>query len=117
MAAGFMRRAAGDRVRVLSGGSEPADRLNPAVVTAMSERGISLGAEMPRRWSTEDLQAADVVVTMGCGDSCPVLPGRRYVDWELPDPSGQALPEVRRIRDEIERRVNGLLTELQRSPD
>lgn len=112
MAAAWLRHLAGDRVRVLSGGSEPADRVNPAVVESMSEVGIDLSREQPKAWSTEDIRAADVVVTMGCGDECPVVPGRRYLDWEVDDPSGRTVAGVRRIRDEIESRVRHLIADL-----
>jgi protein-tyrosine-phosphatase len=112
MAAGFLRALAGDRVGVYSGGSEPADALNPVAVAAMAERGIDIGGEQPRRWSDQEIRDADVVVTMGCGDTCPYYPGKRYVDWELQDPAGLPIEEVRPIRDEIERRVRGLIDEL-----
>ncbi|HSM37942.1 MAG TPA: arsenate reductase ArsC [Candidatus Limnocylindrales bacterium] len=112
MAAGFMRHLAGGRVDVFSGGSEPAEQVNRAAVAAMAEKGIDIGAETPRRWADENLRAADVIVTMGCGDECPYYPGKRYLDWELDDPAGRPVEEVRPIRDEIERRVRGLLTEL-----
>ena len=112
MAAGWMRHLAGDRVDVFSGGSEPAAGLNPAAVAAMAEKGIDIGAELPQPWADEIVRAADVIVTMGCGDACPVYPGKRYVDWELDDPAGKPVEEVRPIRDEIERRVRGLLGEL-----
>ena len=112
MAAGLMRELAGNQVDVYSGGSEPADSLNPAVVAAMAERGIDISAETPRLWVDAEVQASDVVVTMGCGDVCPFYPGKRYLDWELEDPSGKTLDEVRPIRDEIERRVRALLDEL-----
>ena len=112
MAAGFMRQLAGDRVDVFSGGSEPAASLNQAVVEAMAERGVDISREIPQPWADEVVRAADVIVTMGCGDACPVYPGKRYVDWELDDPSGQTLDDVRPIRDEIERRVRALLGEL-----
>lgn len=116
MAAGWMRHLAGDRVDVFSGGSEPADAVNRAAVAAMAERGIDIAGEVPRPWADEVMRAADVIVTMGCGDSCPVYPGRRYLDWELDDPAGRPIEEVRRIRDEIERRVRGLLGELGVEP-
>ncbi len=116
MAAGFLRHLGGDRVRVLSGGSEPADAVNPAAVEAMAERGIDIAGTQPRRWSDTDLEATDVVVTMGCGDTCPVLPGKRYVDWELEDPAGKGVEAVRPIRDDIERRVRELMQELQVTP-
>jgi len=112
MAAGLMRHLAGDQVEVFSGGSEPAESLNRTVVEAMGEKGIDISAEIPQPWSDEVVRAADVVVTMGCGDACPVFPGKRYLDWELEDPSGRSLEEVRLIRDEIERRVKGLFEEL-----
>lgn len=112
MAAGFLRALAGDRVGVFSGGSEPADAVNPMATAAMAERGIDIGGVQPRRWSDDEIRTADVVITMGCGDSCPFFPGTRYVDWELPDPSGRPIEEVRAIRDEIERRVRELVTEL-----
>ena len=112
MAAGFMRHLAGDRVDVFSGGSEPAASLNRAVVAAMAEKGIDISGEIPQPWADEVVRAADVIVTMGCGDACPVYPGKRYVDWELDDPAGRTLEEVRPIRDEIEGRVRSLLAEL-----
>jgi arsenate reductase (thioredoxin) len=116
MAAGFMRRLAGDRVDVFSGGSEPAASLNPAAVAAMAEKGIDISAEQPRRWADETARAADVIVTMGCGDACPVYPGKRYLDWELDDPAGRPIQEVRVIRDEVERRVRRLLSDLGVEP-
>ena len=109
MAAGFMRHLGGDRVDVFSGGSEPAESLNQAAVAAMAERGIDISRELPQPWADEIVRAADVVVTMGCGDACPFYPGKRYLDWELDDPAGKPLEEVRPIRDEIERRVIVLL--------
>ncbi|HJU82117.1 MAG TPA: arsenate reductase ArsC [Acidimicrobiia bacterium] len=112
MAAAWLRHLAGDRVRVRSGGSEPADQVNPAVVESMGEVGIDVSGEQPRAWSTEDIRAADVVVTMGCGDACPVFPGRRYLDWKIDDPSGQTVEGVRPIRDEIESRVRRLIADL-----
>lgn len=112
MAAGFMRHLAGDTVEVYSGGSEPADQVNPAAVAAMAEVGIDISSQVPRPWSDEIIQGVDVVVTMGCGDTCPVFPGKRYVDWELTDPAGKPVEEVRPIRDEIRRRVQGLVAEL-----
>jgi len=112
MAAGFMRHLAGDRVDVFSGGSEPAASLNQAVVAAMAEKGIDISEEIPQPWADEIVRAADVIVTMGCGDACPVYPGKRYVDWELEDPSGKTVEQVRPIRDEIEHRVRDLLAEL-----
>ena len=112
MAAGFMRHFAGDRVDVFSGGSEPAAELNRAAVEAMAEKGIDIGQELPQPWADEIVRAADIIVTMGCGDACPVYPGKRYLDWVLDDPSGRPLDEVRPIRDDIELRVRGLLSEL-----
>jgi arsenate reductase (thioredoxin) len=112
MAAGFLRDLAGDRVDVFSGGSEPAASVNPVAVAAMAERGIDIGSATPQRWSDEEIRQADVIVTMGCGDTCPYYPGKRYVDWELDDPAGRQIDEVRPIRDEIERRVRGLIDEL-----
>jgi protein-tyrosine-phosphatase len=112
MAAGFMRELSGGNIDVFSGGSEPSDSLNQVVVTAMAEKGIDISRELPQPWADEIVRAADVVVTMGCGDACPVYPGKRYLDWELPDPSGKSLTEVRPIRDDIEDRVRRLLAEL-----
>jgi protein-tyrosine-phosphatase len=110
MAAGFAR--ADGRVDVYAGGSEPADAVNPAAVEAMAELGIDIADAEPRRWSDADIRAADVVVTMGCGDTCPVYPGRRYVDWELEDPAGRSVEDVRGIRDDIAARVTELIDEL-----
>lgn len=112
MAAGFMRHLAQGKIDVFSGGSEPAEMVNPVAVAAMAERGIDISAEIPRLWADETLRAVDVVVTMGCGDTCPVFPGKRYVDWDLDDPSGEPIETVRAIRDDIEKRVRGLLGEL-----
>ncbi len=112
MALGWFRRLAGDRATAWSGGSEPATTVNPVAVEAMAEVGIDITAERPQRWTDDIVRAADVVVTMGCGDTCPVFPGHRYEDWELPDPAGQGIVRVRPIRDEIERRVRGLLASL-----
>lgn len=112
MAAGWMRRLAGDRVDVFSGGSEPAEALNRGAVAAMAEVGIDISDELPQPWADEIVRAADVVVTMGCGDACPLYPGKRYVDWELADPAGEEIDEIRPIRDEIERRVRSLAAEL-----
>jgi protein-tyrosine-phosphatase len=112
MASGFARTIGGDAVLVLSGGSEPADSVNPSAVAAMAEVGIDISSQEPHRWTDSDLQVADVVITMGCGDTCPVLPGKRYLDWELEDPAGKGVEEVRPVRDDIERRVRGLLAEL-----
>ncbi len=112
MAAGWLRHLAGDRVRVLSGGSEPAEQVNPAAVSAMEEVGIDIADATPRPWTPETLDEADVVVTMGCGDTCPVVPGKRYLDWQLTDPAGQPLEVVREVRDEIAEHVRGLLDDL-----
>ncbi|MEU5532105.1 arsenate reductase ArsC [Streptomyces sp. NPDC020362] len=109
MAAAFLTHLAGDRVQVRSAGSAPADTVNPAVVEAMAEAGIDISAEIPKVLTVEAVQASDVVITMGCGDTCPVFPGKRYLDWELPDPAGQGVAAVRPIRDEIERRVRSLV--------
>ena len=116
MAAGWMQHLAGDRVAVLSGGSEPAASINPSAVEAMREVGVDITGQVPRPWTDEAVGAADVVVTMGCGDACPVLPGTRYLDWDLEDPAGRGVAEVRPVRDEIERRVRGLLAELGVEP-
>jgi arsenate reductase len=114
MAAGWLRHLAGDRVEVRSAGSTPADRVNPAAVDAMAEVGIDIAGERPKVLTPEAVEVSDVVVTMGCGDTCPVLPGKRYLDWELADPSGQGIEAVRPIRDQIEVRVRGLLADLLR---
>ena len=116
MAAGWMRHLAGPRVDVFSGGSAPAASLNQAAVAAMAEKGIDISRELPQPWADEIVRAADVIVTMGCGDACPVYPGKRYVDWELDDPAGRTIEEVRPIRDDIEGRVRGLLDELLLDP-
>ena len=116
MAAGWMRRLAGDRIDVFSGGSEPAESLNRGAVEAMAEVGIDITNEMPMPWSDEVVRAADVVITMGCGDACPFYPGKRYIDWDLEDPSGKSVAEIRPIRDEIAQRVRGLMTELGVAP-
>ncbi|MFF7405575.1 arsenate reductase ArsC [Streptomyces murinus] len=112
MAAAFLTHLAGDHVQVRSAGSAPADTVNPAVVAAMAESGIDISAEIPKVLTVEAVQSSDVVITMGCGDTCPVFPGKRYLDWQLPDPAGQGVEAVRPIRDEIERRVRNLLTEI-----
>jgi arsenate reductase len=112
MAAALLDRAAKGRVHVRSAGSTPADEINPAVVAAMDEIGVDLSKEFPKPLTTEAVEAADVVVTMGCGDACPIFPGKRYLDWELTDPSGKSVEEVRPIRDEIDVRVRTLLSEL-----
>ena len=112
MAAGYLQHLAGDRVEVLSAGSAPADQVNPAAVAAMAEDGVDITAGTPKLLTTEAVQESDVVITMGCGDACPIFPGKRYEDWELDDPAGQGVAAVRPIRDEIERRVRTLLGEL-----
>lgn len=112
MAAALLERAAGDRIRVLSAGSEPADRVHPPVVEAMRELGIDLETKRPHLLEDADVQAADVVVTMGCGDACPIHPGKRYEDWTLPDPAGQPIEKVRAIREEIRERVEALAASL-----
>ncbi|WP_144760109.1 arsenate reductase ArsC [Curtobacterium sp. 9128] len=112
MAAGYLRHLAGDRIDVVSAGSEPAERLNPVAVAAMAEDGVDIVGEQPRVLTTDAVRTADVVVTMGCGDACPVFPGKRYEDWELTDPAGLPLDAVRPVRDEIRARVQTLVTEL-----
>ena len=112
MALGFFTHLAGGRAVAWSGGSEPAAEINPAAVAAMAERGIDISREHPKPWTDEIVRAADVVITMGCGDACPVFPGRRYEEWILDDPAGMTLEQVRPIRDDIERRVRALLVEL-----
>jgi arsenate reductase len=112
MAAALLDHQAAGRVRVTSAGSQPADRLNPAVVQAMAEIGLDISREFPKPLTADQVQAADVVITMGCGDTCPVYPGRRYLDWDLPDPAGLDLAAVRPIRDEIRRRVTALVNEI-----
>jgi arsenate reductase len=112
MALGFFNAFAGGQAVGYSGGSEPASQVNPAAVVAMAERGIDIAGQRPHRWTDTMLQQADVVVTMGCGDTCPFVAGRRYVDWPLTDPAGQPLDVVRLIRGEIEQRVRQLLNEL-----
>lgn len=113
MALGWFKHVAAETARAYSGGSEPADAINPVAVEAMAEAGIDITREYPKAWTDEMLQAADVVITMGCGDACPVIPGKRYEDWPIDDPSGQPLDVVRRIRDDIEQRVRTLVDELQ----
>ncbi|MEU5774555.1 arsenate reductase ArsC [Streptomyces venezuelae] len=112
MAAAFLTHLAGDRVQVRSAGSAPAETVNPAVTEALGEVGIDISAEVPKVLTVEAVQASDVVITMGCGDTCPVFPGKRYLDWQLPDPAGQGVDAVRPIRDEIERRVRTLIDDI-----
>lgn len=116
MAAALLAHRAGDRVHVRSAGSTPAQSINPVVLDVMSELGLDLGAEFPKPMTDDVVAAADVVVTMGCGDACPVYPGKRYLDWSLEDPDGQPADVVRRIRDDIDTRVQALLAELAASP-
>ena len=113
MAMGFFTALAGDRAVAWSGGSEPGIEVNPAAVTAMAERGIDISGEFPKPWTDETVRAADVVITMGCGDACPIFPGKRYEEWVLDDPAGRDVNGVRPVRDEIERRVRNLLDELK----
>jgi protein-tyrosine-phosphatase len=113
MAAGFLEALAGGTVRVYSAGTEPAERLNPVAVAAMAEVGIDITAKRPMLLTTDAVQASDVVITMGCGDTCPVFPGTRYEDWQLDDPAGLPIEQVRPIRDEIKARVTALLAELR----
>jgi arsenate reductase (thioredoxin) len=112
MALGFFTHLAGDRAVAWSGGSEPGDEINPAAVEAMAEAGIDITDEFPKPWTDEIVRAADVVITMGCGDACPIFPGKRYEEWAVPDPAGQTLEAVRPIRDDIEERVRRLLGDL-----
>ena len=116
MAAALLQHHGAGRVRVRSAGSEPADRVHQGVVAAMAELGIDLAGAVPSLLDRDAVHIADVVVTMGCGDACPVFPGKRYLDWELPDPAGKDVGEVRPIRDEIDRRVRALLDELRERP-
>jgi arsenate reductase (thioredoxin) len=113
MALGFFQHLARGRAVAWSGGSEPGIEVNPAAIAAMAERGIDITGEFPKPWTDEVVRAADVVVTMGCGDACPIFPGKRYLNWILDDPAGQSLEDVRPIRDEIERRVRDLLDQLE----
>ncbi|MBS0023092.1 arsenate reductase ArsC [Microbacterium paraoxydans] len=112
MAAGFLRDIAGDRIEVRSAGSMPAEQINPVAVAAMSEVGIDITAEQPKVLTVEAVQSSDVVITMGCGDACPIFPGKRYEDWELDDPAGQGIEAVRPIRDDIRARIEQLVSEL-----
>ncbi|TDC88549.1 arsenate reductase ArsC [Actinomadura sp. 7K507] len=112
MAAAYLTHLAGDTVEVRSAGSAPADQINPAVVQAMAEEGIDIAAETPKILTADAVQASDVVITMGCGDTCPVFPGKRYLDWQLDDPAGQGVDAVRPIRDRIRTRIEQLAAEL-----
>ena len=116
MAAAYLGHLSGGAVEVRSAGSEPADRVNPSAVAAMAEEGIDITAESPKVLTTEAVQDSDVVITMGCGDTCPIFPGKRYEDWQLEDPAGKGVEAVRPIRDEIRRRVLELLTSLDVTP-
>ena len=112
MAAGFLRHLAGDRVEVLSAGTQPKESVNPVAVDAMAELGIDIGSNVPKVLSDEAVHASDYVITMGCGDECPYFPGKTYLDWKLDDPAGKSLDEVRPIRDEIRNRVENLIREI-----
>ena len=112
MALGFFTHLAADRAIAWSGGSDPAEQINPAAIAAMAERGIDIASEYPKPWTDEVVRAADVVITMGCGDACPIFPGTRYLDWDLADPAGKGVESVRPIRDEIETRIRALLADL-----
>jgi protein-tyrosine-phosphatase len=112
MAAGWLKHLAGDRVEIFSAGSEPADRVNPIAIEAMREVGIDISGETPKILTTDSVSRADVVITMGCGDTCPYFPGKRYEDWELADPAGQSIDVVRQVRDDIKSRIKTLVKEL-----
>lgn len=112
MAAGFLEHLGGEKVNVYSAGSAPKDSINPVAVEAMREKGIDISGRSPKVLTTESVQASDVVITMGCGDTCPFFPGKRYEDWVLDDPAGKGIEDVRRIRDQIEARVKSLLQDL-----
>jgi arsenate reductase len=112
MAAALLQHHGMGRIAVRSAGSEPAGEVNPAAAAALAEWGLDITAEVPSKLTTEDVEASDVVITMGCGDTCPVLPGKRYLDWQLDDPAGRGIDAVRPIRDDIDRRVRGLVAEL-----
>jgi len=112
MAAGFLREFAGDRVEVMSAGSEPKDQINPVAIEAMAEEGIDIAGNTPKILTVDAVKESDVVITMGCGDACPIFPGKRYEDWELDDPAGQQLEMVRGVRDDIKARVEALLAEI-----
>jgi len=112
MAAALLQHYSLGRIAVRSAGSEPAEKVNPAAAGAVAEWGLDITTEIPTKLSTADVEAADVVITMGCGDACPIFPGKRYIDWDLEDPAGKPVEEVRPIRDDIDRRVRGLVAEL-----
>jgi protein-tyrosine-phosphatase len=116
MAAGYLQHLAGDRVTVLSAGSEPKDQINPTAVEAMAEEGIDIANNVPKVLTTESVAESDVVITMGCGDVCPIFPGKRYEDWALDDPAGQRIESVRVIRDDIKRRIEALVAEIAPAP-
>ncbi len=116
MAAGYLQHLAGDRVTVLSAGSEPKDQINPTAVEAMAEEGIDIANNVPKVLTTESVAESDVVITMGCGDVCPVFAGKRYEDWALDDPAGQGIESVRVIRDDIKRRIEALVAEIAPAP-
>ncbi len=112
MALGFFTHLAGDAATGWSGGSEPGTQINPVAIAAMAERGIDISGEFPKPWTDEIVQAAEIVITMGCGDACPIFPGKTYQDWDVPDPAGKDIEQVRAIRDDLERRVRSLLDQL-----
>jgi len=112
MAAGYLQHLAGDRVQVLSAGSAPKDQINPVAIAAMAEEGIDIARNVPKVLTVDAVKQSDVVITMGCGDACPVFPGKRYEDWELDDPAGQGIESVRPIRDDIKIRIQALLAEI-----
>lgn len=116
MAAGYLRELAGDRVEVLSAGSEPKDQINPVAIEAMAEEDIDIAGNTPKILTVEAVKESDVVITMGCGDACPIFPGKRYEDWELEDPAGKDLETVRRVRDDIRGRVEALVAEIAPAP-
>lgn len=116
MAAGYLRELAGDRVEVLSAGSEPKDQINSVAIEAMAEEGIDIAGNTPKILTVEAVKESDVVITMGCGDACPIFPGKRYEDWELEDPAGKDLETVRRVRDDIRGRVEALVAEIAPAP-
>ncbi len=116
MAAGYLRELAGGRVEVLSAGSEPKDQINPVAIEAMAEEGIDIAGNTPKILTVDAVKESDVVITMGCGDACPIFPGKRYEDWELEDPAGKDLVTVRRVRDDIRGRVEALLAEIAPAP-
>ncbi|MEV0528823.1 arsenate reductase ArsC [Streptomyces sp. NPDC050439] len=117
MAAGFLDHLAGDRIEVRSAGSVPGDRVNPAAVQAMKEVGVDIADQKPKILTTEAVQASDYVITMGCGDACPIFPGKKYLDWALEDPAGQGVEAVRPIRDEIKTRIESLIAEIDAKQD